>query len=137
MLQYMGRENLEDYNAAFLIQLEAWEAALNSGLLGEHSLKQQVIDIARLLGWIRPRGDTTRDGMKINDTASACHAAYTVIQAGKMKREDFVGLTVTAANGATTMLIVDICQRDHRGFVSKAQNQSAAMPAASISSRLG
>jgi hypothetical protein len=75
MLQHMGRENLEDYNAAFLIQLEAWEAAIRSGLLPECSGKRQVIDIARLLGWIRPRGDTTRDGMKINDTVSACHTA--------------------------------------------------------------
>ena len=31
MLRYMGRENLEDYNAVFLIQLESWEAALKSG----------------------------------------------------------------------------------------------------------
>src|SRR5262245_20025673 len=27
MIQFMGRENLEDYNAEFMIMLEAWEAA--------------------------------------------------------------------------------------------------------------
>src|SRR5215831_1330877 len=33
MLQYMGRENLEDYDSSFLIQLESWEAAVKSGLV--------------------------------------------------------------------------------------------------------
>jgi hypothetical protein len=111
MLQYMGRENLEDYNAVFLIQLEAWEAALESGLFRESSRKTQAIDIARLLGWIRPDASGS-DGMRINDTASACHAAYTVIQAGKMKREDFVGLTVTAAKDIARPILMHMKQAE-------------------------
>ena len=30
MLQFMGRENGEDYNADFLVMLETWEAATRS-----------------------------------------------------------------------------------------------------------
>jgi hypothetical protein len=57
MLQYMGRENLEDYNAVFLIQLESWEAALKSGFAPLHSgNRPQQVEIARLLGWLEFHG---------------------------------------------------------------------------------
>jgi hypothetical protein len=126
MLQYMGRENLEDYNAVFLIQLEAWEAAISSGLLPECSGKRQVIDIAELLGWVRPETGSNRNGMKKNDTASACHAAYTVIQAGKMKREDFVGLTVTAAKDIARPALMHMKQAER---FAKKHDQPPEKPA--------
>jgi hypothetical protein len=96
MLQYMGRENLEDYNAVFLIQLESWEAALKSGLaFGTPNKTPQAIDIARLLGWTRR---ASQGGHAIvNDTAAACYSAYALIEGGHMAREDFANLTVDAA----------------------------------------
>ncbi len=42
----MGRENLEDYNASFLIILETWEAVALSAFAGKSS---KPIDIAELL----------------------------------------------------------------------------------------
>ena len=47
----MWRENLEDYNANFLIQLATWEAAIGSGLLGAPKQEGQHVEIAKLLGW--------------------------------------------------------------------------------------
>jgi hypothetical protein len=64
-----GRENLEDYNAVFLIQLESWEAALKSGLaLWSQSKTHQAIEIAKLLGWTEQHGETPQ----LNRTARAC-----------------------------------------------------------------
>lgn len=92
MLQYMGRENLEDYNANFLIQLESWEAAIKSGLLSVRTESgAQAIDIALLLGWTRSQGGKTQI---LNNTASACHAAYTLIEGGHLVRDDLTGLSV-------------------------------------------
>ena len=52
MLEFMGRENLEDYNADFLCMLETWEAG--SVFLAASAAKPtQPLDIARLLGWTR------------------------------------------------------------------------------------
>jgi len=95
MLQYMGRENLEDYNAVFLIQLESWEAAAKSGILLGQKNSLQHFDIARLLGWTRPHSDGKHEAL--NDTAAACHAAYSLIAGGHLVREDFANLTVEAA----------------------------------------
>lgn len=88
MLQFMGRENLEDYNADFLAMLETWEAAL----LFLKSKETQTIEIARLLGWTR-RHHTGND--TINNTASACNAAYALINAGHLNREDLTNLAVS------------------------------------------
>lgn len=94
MLQYMGRENLEDYNANFLIQLESWEAAMKSGLFPACAGKTpDAIDIARLLGWTELR----EDNQQLNATARACQAAYGLIQGGYSSRDDFEGQTVRGA----------------------------------------
>jgi ParB family chromosome partitioning protein len=111
MLQYMGRENLEDYNAVFLIQLEAWEAGIKSGLFsGRPEKRRQPIDIARLLGWTRFRGDSKTE--LLNDTAEACHAAYALIEGGYTPREEFVGLTVEGARLSTERALARMAQLD-------------------------
>ena len=46
MLQFMGRENMEDYNADFLCMLETWEAAVKFAHRSAQNSKP--IDIARL-----------------------------------------------------------------------------------------
>src|SRR4029453_5947054 len=71
MLEYMGRENLEDYRSDFLIQLETWEAAVaylkssgsavqdlqpfdNQGVWPGQELEsddRNLMSVARLLGW--------------------------------------------------------------------------------------
>jgi hypothetical protein len=100
MLQYMGRENLEDYNASFLIQLESWEAASQSGLIGSlrNEREPQSIDIAKMLGWTLMKEQDGRVPIPImNATARACAAAYALIQGGYNTRDDFIGLNVNAA----------------------------------------
>src|SRR4051794_256634 len=84
MLQFMGRENMEDYNAVFLILLESWEAVLKSGLPCLQGRTPKAIDVARLLGWTRIRSDRGDD--KMNDTAAACNAAFVLIEGGHMTR---------------------------------------------------
>ena len=44
MLQFLGRENMEDYNADFLTMLETWEAGQK--YLGGAPPKKQALDIA-------------------------------------------------------------------------------------------
>ena len=95
MLQYMGRENLEDYNAQFLVQLETWEAAIKSGLLRASSAESnQAIEIASILGWNQLRDDKT---LRLNGTARAANAAYALITAGYLDRDAFRGLSVNQA----------------------------------------
>lgn len=95
MLQFMGRENLEDYNALFLVMLETWEAAI--GLLGRRAdHKPEDIEIARLLGWTEARSGDRKDEHKVNDTALACSATYKLINGGYIKREHLADLSVKA-----------------------------------------
>lgn len=111
MLQYMGRENLEDYNASFLIQLESWEAAIKSALLPSFDGKMgQPIEVAKLLGWTEQH--TKHGGAQLNATAMACHAAYSLIEGGYMAREEFADLTVSAARDIAGRTLARIEQID-------------------------
>jgi hypothetical protein len=76
MLQFMGRENLEDYNADFLCMLETWEAAAKFAASIDAEKRPPLV-IAQLLGWTDPRTD--RDGAPmLNMTARACNAAHSL-----------------------------------------------------------
>jgi hypothetical protein len=94
MLKFMGRENTEDYNADFLILLEAWEAAERFLYRGTAAVKPKAFDAARLLGWTRP--DTSRPGAaeRASDAANACASASELLQGGYFKRSELAGLTV-------------------------------------------
>ena len=119
MLQYMGRENLEDYNAAFLIQLESWEAAIKSGLCRATQRQEpQPFEIADLLGWTRLRSSKD-ERLQLNDTASACHAAYVLIQGGYNSREDFADLTVDTVRNITERTLSRHQQLDKMGAVGE------------------
>jgi hypothetical protein len=54
MLQFMGRENMSDYNSDFLTMLETWDAAVNY-LTTKDGKSIQPIVIAELLGWTQLR----------------------------------------------------------------------------------
>lgn len=92
MLQFMGRENGEDYGADFMVMLNTWDAAIKfSGGRGHQKL--EGIHIARLLGWTNPvSAESEQDQM--NHTARACASASALIDAGQLPRERFNGLTV-------------------------------------------
>jgi hypothetical protein len=85
MIKFMGRENLEEFNADFLIMLESWEAA-EEFLRGDRDKTPQIIDIARLLGWVK--------NDKANNTAHGCSDASALIKARHMARKDLRGLSV-------------------------------------------
>lgn len=120
MLAFMGRENLEDYNADFLTMLETWEAARGWLSRRDRGENLQPLEIARLLGWTRIH----KDGHEmINDTAMACNAAAQLIQGEHIERKDLVDLTVSEAR--------DICQRaqatmEHLKKMAKVTKRPAA-----------
>jgi hypothetical protein len=101
MLQFMGRENAEDYNADFLVMLETWEATDNFIRRTADLQSLQVIKIARFLGWVSPRDD--RDGDMMNATAKGCNAALALINASHLSRDDLRGLSTKSAR--------EICER--------------------------
>jgi hypothetical protein len=92
MLQFMGRENLEDYNADFLVMLETWEAAEIFIAARDRAQNPETLVIAQLLGWIRGNRDTYR----INDVAVATSSASKLIKGGYLKRSDLTTLSVRA-----------------------------------------
>lgn len=92
MLKFMGRENMEDYNADFLTMLETWEAAFD--FLKNQT--RQPIEIARLLGWTQLHTDGNRTIMSA--TANACYAATALIRGGHVHRADLSALTVSEAS---------------------------------------
>lgn len=106
MLKFMGRENMEDYNADFLCQFETWEAAAKYA--GGAGFGTQTIDIAKLLGWTVQH---SKDGhAMMNDTARACAAAHALVADNHMAREDFKNLTVRTAREITERVNTRISQ---------------------------
>jgi len=89
MLQFMGRENGEDYNAEFLVMLNTWEAAMSFSAVPRKN--PQPVDIARLLGWTEARGE---EHDQMNHTARACSAVHALIRGGYETRSRFEGLSV-------------------------------------------
>ena len=95
MLRYMGRENLEDYSAQFLVMLEAWEAATK--FIGRPDGQDpQDIEIATILGWPPRRSGQRENENTITDAAQASAAASKLIK-GPMHNGPLVRW-VTAAN---------------------------------------
>ena len=92
MLQFMGRENLEDYNADFLVMLNTWEAGVQFLEL-DRAQNVQPFEIAQLLGFTRAQ-PAPRTDLRMNNTAEACHAAYSLIAGKHLSRNDLQGLAV-------------------------------------------
>src|SRR5262245_22464302 len=91
MIKMMGRENGEDYSTQFLILLNTWEGGLK---YFAHARKNaEPLDNARVLGWTKKAGDYD----KLDHTARACNAAYSLISGGHMDRADLAELSVSAA----------------------------------------
>lgn len=91
MIQFMGRENLEDYNADFLVMLESWEAA-DKFLSGQRRTLAEPIDIASLLGWLDLH--IVRGSPQLDDTARACSQTSKLIKGGYLACADLKDLTV-------------------------------------------
>jgi hypothetical protein len=146
MLQFMGRENGEDYSANFLVMLNTWEGA--RGFVAKSMLKEKMrnnfraspepIDIARLLGWTERSHET---GDRLTYVASACHAAHALIVAGHMSREDLTGLQVSNAREILTRAQMRVEQlekfgaRENRPRAEIEEAQAIVGKAAQITAR--
>jgi len=98
MVQFMGRENLEDYNADFLIMLESWEAGVKYLTSAGPRQNLEVVEIARLLGWLDEIG-------KSNHTARACSNTSRLIKGGYLTLDDVRGLSVDAVGALTGRVV--------------------------------
>jgi ParB-like chromosome segregation protein Spo0J len=90
MLQFMGRENMADYNADFITMLQTWDAAV-SYFPSRDGKRDQPIEIATLLGWTQLRKPAS---VQMNRTAEACNSTHKLLHDGFLKREDLTDLTV-------------------------------------------
>jgi hypothetical protein len=126
MLGYMGRENMEDFNADFLTMLETWEAAWNWKSPSRDGEVSYPVDTAILLGWTQARTDSERPQM--NRTADACNAAHTLLNEGHLKREDLADLTVHEAREICTRAAANIARIEKAGkaFGTSATDIAAA-----------
>jgi len=133
MIQYMGRENGEDYATDFLVMLNTWEGAIlylsNQGVANENDSQHPVtfmdqgvtnfaggrpqkiqdVVIAGLLGWSYHNSSNDKD--RLTDIARACSNAHDLITAGHLTRESFTDLSVRAVRdltGRTVKLLKDI-----------------------------
>lgn len=119
MLEYMGRENMEDYNADFTIMMNTWEGAV--GFLYPDESGYKAIGAAKVLGWT-----STHSKMKsqqMNDTARACHSAHGLIQKNYLSLNDLEGLTVKQAQEISERASKRMEQMDKMG---KATNRPKA-----------
>jgi len=112
MLGFMGRENMEDYNADFLTMLETWEAAVS--YLGTHRTQSvKAIEIATILGWAADRAD--RKDQSMTRTAGACNSAHMLIEGGYVKRGDLHDMTVFEAREILTRASANMKRLDAMG----------------------
>ena len=89
MLEFMGRENGEDYSTDFLVMLNTWEGAVNF-----ERRYSTPIEMARLLGWTTVYSDGDE---RMTNVAKHCASAHELVEAGHMVRADFEDLSVKQA----------------------------------------
>ena len=92
MVQFMGRENGEDYGTDIQIMLNTWEGATT--YLEQSRQEWSDVDAARLLGWIELKAGKY-DQMTM--PARTCASAFKLISGGHMSREDISGIPVSSA----------------------------------------
>ena len=133
MLQYMGRENSEDFGTNFAVLLNTWEAA--DRFFRARGKNPEAIDIARLLGWVVVRGPETKYAghETMTRAAEACNAAYRLIVNNHMERDEFDNMSTSAARDIAqrTMSMMDQVERS-----AKASGESPHIVSA-YKSRIG
>lgn len=108
MIQFMGRENGEDYKADFIIMLNAWEGAIK--FLSADG--RTNIDVAKLLGWTELH--SKRGVQQMNKVAASCANAHKLIKAGHMEMADFEGMSVSAVRDLVAPAIEEIKTAEKR-----------------------
>lgn len=108
MLEFMGRENGEDYATDFLVMLNTWEGAVNFSGPGARQM-----DIGRTLGWLEV--DSSKGHDRLNKVALACANAYELIKDKHLSRSDLDGLSVKQAREIVSRARDRIAKIEQRG----------------------
>jgi len=118
MLQFMGRENLEDWNADFACMYEAWDAGHDLLFTRDPENVPKASEIATLLGWNKKNGEP-------NDTAQACYSAKKLLDADHLALDDIRGLTVSDVRELCQHTANRIAQTHKIKNVTEAQRKQA------------
>lgn len=110
MVQYMGRENGEDYGTDVQVLLNTWEAA--DTFLSRTRKSHTHIQTARLLGWMEA------DGEHMSMPARTCSNAMRLIEDGHMTRSDLAGIPVSAAFNVVERVVSRMEAVDKRAKVT-------------------
>ena len=108
MLEFMGRENGEDYSTDFLVMLNTWEGAVNFAGPGSSEM-----DIATMLGWLDL--DSSNGRNRMSHIARACANATSLIGGGHIVRPDLEGLSVKQAREIVSRARDRIAKIEQRG----------------------
>ncbi len=108
MLEFMGRENGEDYSTDFLVMLNTWEGAVN--FCAPSCTDQQI---GETLGWMRT--DSSRGHSRLSVVAQACATAHTLIRDGHLERSDLSSLSVVQAREIVSRAKDRIAKIEQRG----------------------
>jgi ParB-like nuclease domain len=138
MLQFMGRENGEDYNAYFLVMLNTWEAASQFLVDTKRIQAPKAIEIARLLGWTAARNDTARElDDQMNHTAKACNSAAALIRGGYEVRSRFEDMKVLDVENLCTGAWNRIQQLEVMGKQNKSPHRDIEAAKGHVAKALG
>jgi ParB-like nuclease domain len=118
MLQYLGRENGEDYSAEYLVMLNTWEAG-HVFLFRAIGRNPEPVEIARLLGWMRISHRQTGDHEVMSDVANACSNGMALIKGSHLARPDLEGLTVSAASDIVGRAVSRMATIEQAGKLQK------------------
>jgi len=108
MLEFMGRENGEDYSTDFLVMLNTWEGAVNFAGTGSSEM-----DIATMLGWLDL--DSSNGRKRMNHIARACANTASLLDGGHIVRADLEGLAVKQAREIVSRARDRIAKIEQRG----------------------
>ena len=112
MLQFMGRENGEDYHTDFLVMLATWESAIRYEVENlppdrRQKIENVTINMAKLLGWIDSRSQS-------NKLALTCAKAIDLMANELVTRDDLKGLSCDQAKNFLSGLKLEINRTKHR-----------------------
>lgn len=128
MLQYMGRENGEEFGTDFIVLLNTWEAGAK--FLGEGTpLNVEPVEIARILGWVQTYADAKE---RMTTTAKACNAAFKLITGGYLQRNEFKGMSVETARNIAQRALSMLTTAE----TSARETQSSTAETATLKNRI-
>lgn len=97
MIQFLGRENGEEYKSDFQVMMNTWDGAIQ--YMKESGRSPAELEIAELLGW---RRKADGKGQRMNHVASACSNARKLADDGHIDVADLKDIPVSTAEKIVT-----------------------------------